>query len=175
MKFVDVNEGDWFYDSVYWAVEQKITEGTSETTFSPKRGCTRGQMVTFLWRAAGEPKAKNPVNPFADVTAGKYYYDAVLWAVEQGITNGTSETTFSPNDTCTRGQIVTFLWRYCGKPQPSGGENPFLDLKKDAYYYDAVQWAVEQKITEGITAELFKPGNTCTRAQGVTFLYRAMK
>lgn len=175
MPFVDVKVGDWFYDSVLWALERDITEGTSATTFSPARGCTRGQMVTFLWRAAGEPKANNPVNPFEDVKEGAYYYDAVLWAVEQGVTNGTSETTFEPDSICTRGQSVTFLWRYYGKPQSSDVDNPFADVKKGAYYYDAVLWAVEHGITNGVKLDLFAPNHMCTRAQSAAFLYRAMK
>ena len=175
MPFVDVKEDDWFYDSVLWALERDITEGTSTTTFSPARGCTRGQMVTFLWRAAGEPKANNPVNPFEDVKEGAYYYDAVLWAVEQGITNGTSETTFEPDSVCTRGQSVTFLWRYYGKPQSSDVDNHFADVKKGAYYYDAVLWAVEHGITNGVKSDLFAPNHMCTRAQSAAFLYRAMK
>ena len=175
MPFVDVKEGDWFYDSVLWALERDITEGTSTTTFSPARGCTRGQMVTFLWRAAGEPKANNPMNPFEDVKEGAYYYDAVLWAVEQGVTNGTSETTFEPDSVCTRGQSVTFLWRYYGKPQSSDVDNHFADVKKGAYYYDAVLWAVEHGITNGVKSDLFAPNHMCTRAQSAAFLYRAMK
>ena len=143
--------------------------------FSPGAGCTRAQVVTFLWRAAGEPQPKSENNPFADVQKGQYYYKAVLWAVEKGITTGTSPTTFRPDQTCTRGQIVTFLWRYFGEPEPKTGNNPFEDVKDSDYFYKAVLWAVENGITTGTTATTFRPEQTCTRAQIVTFLYRAMR
>ena len=170
--FVDVKEGAYYYDAVLWAVEQKITSGTSATTFSPDASCTRAQMVTFLWRAAGSPKVENGKNPFADVKADAYYYDAVLWAVEKGVTSGTSATTFSPDATVTRGQTVTFLYRNAGSPEVSG-TMPFTDVEADAYYAKAVQWAVQQKITTGTSETTFSPMSDCTRGQIVTFLYRA--
>ena len=170
--FVDVKEGVYYYDAVLWAVEQKITSGTSATTFSPDTSCTRAQMVTFLWRAAGSPKVENGKNPFTDVKADAYYYDAVLWAVEKGVTSGTSATTFSPDATVTRGQTVTFLYRNAGSPEVSG-TMPFTDVEADAYYAKAVQWAVQQKITTGTSETTFSPMSDCTRGQIVTFLYRA--
>ena len=170
--FVDVKEGAYYYDAVLWAVEQKITSGTSATTFSPDASCTRAQMVTFLWRAAGSPKVENGKNPFTDVKADAYYYDAVLWAVEKGVTSGTSATTFSPDATVTRGQTVTFLYRNAGSPEVSG-TIPFTDVEADAYYAKAVQWAVQQKITTGTSESTFSPMSDCTRGQIVTFLYRA--
>ena len=170
--FVDVKEGAYYYDAVLWAVEQKITSGTSATTFSPDASCTRAQMVTFLWRAAGSPKVENGKNPFTDVKADAYYYDAVLWAVEKGVTSGTSATTFSPDATVTRGQTVTFLYRNAGSPEVSG-TMPFTDVEADAYYAKAVQWAVQQKITTGTSETTFHPMSDCTRGQIVTFLYRA--
>ena len=170
--FVDVKEGAYYYDAVLWAVEQKITSGTSATTFSPDASCTRAQMVTFLWRAAGSPKVENGKNPFTDVKADAYYYDAVLWAVEKGVTSGTSATTFSPDATVTRGQTVTFLYRNAVSPEVSG-TMPFTDVEADAYYAKAVQWAVQQKITTGTSETTFSPMSDCTRGQIVTFLYRA--
>ena len=170
--FVDVKEGAYYYDAVLWAVEQKITSGTTATTFSPEASCTRAQMVTFLWRAAGSPKVENGKNPFTDVKADAYYYDAVLWAVEKGVTSGTSATTFSPDATVTRGQTVTFLYRNAGSPEVSG-TMPFTDVEADAYYAKAVQWAVQQKITTGTSETTFSPMSDCTRGQIVTFLYRA--
>ena len=170
--FVDVKEGAYYYDAVLWAVDQKITSGTSATTFSPDASCTRAQMVTFLWRAAGSPKAENTKNPFTDVKADAYYYDAVLWAVEKGVTSGTSATTFSPDATVTRGQTVTFLYRNAGSPDVTG-TMPFTDVEADAYYAKAVLWAVQQKITTGTSETTFSPANDCTRGQIVTFLYRA--
>ena len=175
-RFDDVqNESDYFFDPVYWAVDKGITTGTSEKLFSPDAGCTRAQVVTFLWRAAGKPEPTSSVNPFDDVAEGQYYYKAVLWAVEKGITTGTSATTFRPERTCTRGQIVTFLWRYFGEPEPETTKNPFEDVPESQYYYKAILWAVENNITTGTTPTTFRPDNTCTRAQIVTFLYRAMK
>ena len=172
--FVDVSASDYYYDAVLWAVGKGITGGTSATTFDPSGNCTRAQAVTFLWRAAGSPAPKTKVMPFTDVPAGSYYHDAVLWAMEQGITKGTSDTAFSPNTTCTRAQIVTFLWRANGSPAVSGSA-AFTDVAADAYYAAAVAWAEKNGITGGIDGGLFGSGNTCTRAQIVTFLYRAMK
>ena len=170
--FTDVPAGSYYEDAVIWAVDKGITTGTSATTFNPNGICTRAQAVTFLWRAAGSPAAKSAVMPFADVKAGSYYYDAVLWAVENGITKGTSDTMFSPDATCTRAQIVTFLWRSQKSPA-AGMANPFADVAADTYYIDAVLWAVKHNITVGTTFSIFGPDEECTRAQIVTFLYRA--
>ena len=165
-------KGNWAHDPIDWAVSNEITNGTSASTFSPEEGCTRAQVVTFLWRAAGQPASASSTNPFTDVKPGAYYYNAVLWAVENGITNGTSDKTFSPDETCTRAQIVTFLWRYEGQPAPTSTNNPFADVKTSAYFGRAVLWAVERGITNGTSATTFAPEDTCTRAQVVTFLYR---
>ena len=171
--FVDVPEGSYYEEAVNWAVEKGITTGTDATHFSPDGICTRAQAVTFLWRAAGSPAAKSAVMPFTDVKAGSYYYDAVLWAVENGITKGTSETMFSPDATCSRAQIVTFLWRSQKSPA-AGTANPFTDVKASAYYADAVLWAVKEDVTKGTTNTTFSPDATCTRAQIVTFIWRAL-
>ena len=171
--FQDVPSDAYYFEAVNWAVANNVTNGTSETTFSPNVGCTRAQVVTFLWRAAGQPEPTEGTNPFTDVKEGTYYYKAVLWAVEKGITNGTSETTFDPDETCTRGQIVTFLWRREGKPAPTGANNPFADVKPSAYFGSAVLWAVETGITNGTSETTFEPNEDCTRAQVVTFLWRA--
>ena len=170
--FTDVPAGSYYEDAVIWAVDKGITTGTSATTFNPNGICTRAQAVTFLWRAAGSPAAKSSAMPFADVKAGSYYETAVLWAVENGITKGTSDTMFSPDATCTRAQIVTFLWRSQKSPA-AGTANPFTDVKASAYYADAVLWAVKHNITVGTTFSIFSPDEECTRAQIVTFLYRA--
>ena len=176
-RFSDVTDsGAFYYNAVYWAVGHtpQITNGTTPTTFSPKNGCTRAQVVTFLWRAAGCPAPASGKNPFTDVKSGAYYYDAVLWAVEKGVTNGTSETTFSPNAVCTRAQVVTFLWRYKGSPLPSVSKNPFWDVSHGSYYFDAVLWATDKGITNGVSATSFGPSATCTRGHVVTFLFRAV-
>ena len=167
--------GAYYEDAVLWAVSEGITSGTTANTFSPNAACTRAQAVTFLWRAAGSPAPKSAAMPFTDVAEGSYYYDAVLWAVENGITGGTDAVHFSPNATCTRAQAVTFLWRAAGSPAPKSEVNPFTDVKADAYYSDAVLWAVEQGITSGTSVTTFCPSANCTRAQIVTFLYRCMK
>ena len=172
--FVDVPVGSYYEDAVDWAVENGITQGTDDTHFSPDGICTRAQAVTFLWRAAGSPEPKTSTMPFTDVNAGSYYYDAVLWAVENGITKGTSDTTFSPNMTCSRAQIVAFLWR-SEKSPAAGTANPFADVKSTAYYADAVLWAVKENITKGTTNTTFSPDADCTRAQIVTFLWRCKK
>ena len=172
--FLDVPAGAYYEDAVVWAVGKGITSGTNATTFDPNGTCTRAQAVTFLWRAAGSPTPKTKLMPFPDVPVGSYYWNAVLWAIEQGITEGTSYLTFSPNDSCTRAQIVTFLWRAKGTPAVSGNA-PFTDVAPDAYYAAAVTWAEKNGITGGIGNGLFGSNNTCTRAQIVTFLYRAMK
>ena len=172
--FVDVATGSYYEDAVDWAVENGITKGTDDTHFSPDGICTRAQAVTFLWRTAGSPKPETRAMPFTDVPVGSYYYDAVLWAVENGITKGTSDTTFSPNMTCTRAQIVAFLWR-SEKSPAAGTANPFADVKSTAYYADAVLWAVKENITKGTTSTTFSPNADCTRAQIVTFLWRCKK
>lgn len=169
--FNDVKPGDYFYDAVNWAVEKGITTGTSATTFSPNASCTRAQIVTFLWRASGSPEPKTASNPFTDVAANAYYCKAVLWAVENGITTGTSATTFSPGAPCTRAQGVTFLWRANGSKAASAAAS-FTDVASDAYYAPAVAWAAEQNVTGGVGNGLFSPDTTCTRAQIVSMLYR---
>ena len=169
--FNDVKPGDYFHDAVNWAVEKGITTGTSATTFSPNASCTRAQIVTFLWRASGSPEPKTASNPFTDVAANAYYCKAVLWAVENGITTGTSATTFSPDAPCTRAQGVTFLWRANGSKAASAAAS-FTDVASDAYYAPAVAWAAEQNVTGDVGNGLFSPDTTCTRAQIVSMLYR---
>ena len=173
-EFIDVPAGSYFYEAVMWAVENGVTTGISASRFDPNGVCTRAQAVTFLWRAAGSPAPETSTMPFTDVPVGSYYYDAVLWAVENGITKGTSDTTFSPNMTCTRAQIVTFLWR-SEKSPAAGTANPFADVKSTAYYAGAVLWAVKEDITKGTTGTTFSPDADCTRAQIVTFLWRCKK
>ncbi len=170
--FDDVDDGAYYADPVTWAVYMGVTAGTGATTFSPEDGCTRGQVVTFLWRAAGEPEPTGAENPFRDVGEDDYFRKAVLWAVENGITKGTGKTTFSPDDVCTRGQIVTFLHRSAGSPAPEETDDPFDDVKTDDYFRDAVLWAVSKDITKGTSKNRFSPSETCTRGQIVTFLYR---
>ena len=172
ITFNDVPEGAFYADAVAWAVENDITNGTSPTTFSPGNVCTRGQVVTFLWRAKNCPEPKTAVNPFEDVTAGKYYEKAVLWAVEKGITNGLDAAHFGPDAECTRGQVVTFLWRAEEMPEPAKTDNPFTDVENSRFYYKAILWAVERGITNGMDASHFLPDGICTRSQVVTFLYR---
>ena len=175
MNFIDVETTDYFYNSVKWAVGKNITNGTSSTTFSPYKSCTRAEIVTFLWRAAGSPEPTTTRNPFRDVNAVTHssYYKAILWASQKGITSGTSTTAFSPDQVCTRAQIVTFLYRYAG--QPSGYySNPFKDVgaTSEASYYNAIRWAVGKGITSGTSATTFSPYASCNRAEAVTFLYR---
>ena len=172
ISFRDVKQSDYYYDAVKWAVEKGITEGTSTETFSPHASCTRAQTVTFLWRAAGSPEPTGTVNPFSDLSPNAYYYKAVLWAVENGITQGTSTDTFSPDATVTRGQTVTFLHRAAGAPS-HGGNAAFLDISDNDYYSDAVAWAEQNGITSGTGNGKFAPNAVCTRAQIVTLLYRA--
>ena len=172
MSFVDVEKGQYYYDAVIWAANEGITGGTSADTFSPNANCSRGQVVTFLHRMIGSPEPAAITLPFADVKTTDYFYKPVKWAYGSKITGGTSETTFSPETGCTRAQVVTFLWRTAGQPEPMGKDNPFSDVKSDSYYYDAVLWAVEQGITGGTSTSTFSPDNNCTRAQVVTFLYR---
>lgn len=170
--FSDVPAGAFFADAVAWAVARGVTNGTTATTFSPYASCTRAQMVTFLWRAAGSPAPKGTAKGFTDISAGAYYYNAVLWAVEQGITSGTTAETFSPDATCTRAQTVTFLYRSAGSPAAESAG--FSDVDGGAYYANAVAWAVAQGVTNGTTAATFSPNSNCTRGQIVTFLYRYM-
>lgn len=171
--FTDVPADAYYAEAVQWAVAKGITTGTSATTFSPESGCTRGQIVTFLWRAAGSPVVSDAVG-FTDVAADAYYAEAVRWAVAQGITAGTSATTFSPESVCTRGQIVTFLFRANGQTAAAAQANPFHDVAVDSYYYAAVLWAAESGITAGTSATTFSPDAACTRGQIMTFLFRAM-
>ena len=168
--FVDVPEDEFYVDPVLWALQEGLTTGTTENTFSPYKNATRGEVVTFLWRAMGEPKAEI-ANPFNDVTEGDFYYEAVLWAYEQGITTGVEEDRFAPQDECTRAQTVTFLWRTMGKPEAQS-EATFADVAPDSYYATAVAWAVENGITFGMGGGYFGVNSTCIRAQIVTFLYR---
>ena len=170
-EFKDIANDSYYYDAVQWAVEKGITEGTSAEAFSPGASCTRAQMATFLWRAAGSPAPKSTTNPFKDISSTDYFYNAVLWAVENGITSGTGADTFSPATTVTRGQTVTFLYRAAGSPAVSGGS--FSDVAADAYYAKAVAWANENGITSGVGSNKFAPNADCTRAQIVTLLYRA--
>ena len=170
--FNDVPASAYYYDAVYWAVENGVTYGTTDTTFTPERTVTRAEMVTFLWRAHGSPEPESSVNPFTDVSSSAYYYDAVLWAVENGVTNGTSAATFSPDATVTRAQAVTFQWRAAGSPAVSGGS--FADVTDDAYYADAVTWAVDGGVTYGTGGNNFSPDVGVSRAQAVTFLYRQL-
>lgn len=170
-NFHDVSRLDYFYDAVKWAAENGIASGTGRYTFSPNAVCTRAQTVTFLWRAAGSPLPRYRVCPFTDVNPRDYYYDAVLWAVEQGITTGLNATTFGPDVTVTRGQVATFLYRAASAAKPSTF-NPFTDVKTTAYNYNAILWAYDNRITTGTSDTTFSPDAYCTRAQIVTFLYR---
>ena len=170
--FSDVKPSDYYNAPVIWAGENGITQGVSATQFCPGNPCTRAQLVTFLWRAAGSPEPENSTNPFTDVNPKAYYAKAVLWAVENGITNGTSKTEFSPDAKCTRAQIVTFIYRAAGESEVESAGNTFTDVNPKAYYAKAVLWAVENGITNGYANGEFRPDNTCTRGQGVTFLYR---
>ena len=169
--FADVANNAYYVDAVEWMLKREVTQGTTETTFSPNLNCTRAQIVTFLWRAAGSPEPKGTVS-FADVPAGSYYAKAVAWAIENGITGGTGNGKFSPNATCTREQAVAFLYRASGSPAVSGG-SAFSDVAASAYYADAVAWAEQNGVTGGIGNGEFGTGSDCTRAQIVTFLYRA--
>ena len=169
--FTDVAADSYYASAVQWAVQQGVTEGTSDTTFSPNDSCTRAQAVTFLWRAAGSPEPTATACPFTDVGADSYYYKAVLWAYENGITDGMTATTFAPGGTVTRAQVVTFLCRAMNGS--ASGTNPFSDVQSGAWFYEPVLWAVASGVTDGTTETTFSPTQTCTRAQIVTFLYRA--
>lgn len=170
--FVDVTEGKYYYNAVLWAYyhNPRITSGTDATHFSPSAPCTREQIVFFLWAAAGKPAPTTTDMPFSDVKASKYYYEAVLWAKENGITNGISASLFGVGKYCSREQVVTFLWRACGSVEPEG-TNPFTDVPANAYYEKAVRWAVENGVTGGTSPTTFSPKKLCTRAEVVTFLY----
>ncbi len=170
--FVDVTRGRYYYEPVYWAAKNEIVSGTDATHFSPAAGCTRAQLVTFLWRLADSPKPTRASSPFTDVLPGKYYYDAVLWAYENDIVAGLTATTFGPNKPVTRAQAVSFLYRRFG--WETEADNPFTDVAQGKYYYDAVLWAVENGVTAGLTESAFGPGNVCQRGQVVSFLYRAL-
>ena len=170
-NFFDVSAGDWFYDAVQWAEQSGVTGGAGNGMFGAKVGCTRAQVVTFLWAAAGKPEVNTADNPFVDVADNAWYAKAVLWAVEKGITGGMDASHFGPNVTCTRGQIVTFLYAAVGKPAVEGS-SAFGDVADDAWYAKAVLWAAENEVTGGIAEGKFGPNDTCTRAQVVTFLYK---
>ena len=172
LTFTDVMEDSYYYEALRWAVKNGITSGTTDTTFSPDADCTRAQMVTFLWRAAGSPDPVHTETVFADIEQASYYYKALLWAVENGITSGTSATTFSPDAVCTRGQMAMFLYRNAKTPDINDSDS-FTDVGETAYYKGAVLWAKTEGITAGTSATTFSPDATCTRAQMVTFLYRA--
>ncbi len=171
--FSDVPEGSFFYEPVLWAVENGITTGATPTTFNPNGTCLRAQVVTFLHRAAGSPEPNSRTSPFTDVKPGDFFFKPVLWAVDNGITNGTSATTFGSYDNCNRAAVVTFLWRNAGSPEPKSTTNPFVDVKTGDFFYKPVLWAVENGITNGVDATHFGPATACNRAQVVTFLYRA--
>ena len=169
LAFTDVSADAYYYDAVQWAVKNGITYGTSDTTFSPDASCTRAQMAAFLWRAAGCPEPKG-TSSFTDVPSDAYYAKAVAWVVENGITGGVGNDKFAPDDVCTRAQMAAFLCRLAGGKAEGAGT--FTDVSADAYYAEAVQWAVENGITDGVVDNRFAPDATCTRAQIVTFLYR---
>ena len=171
--FTDVNQTLWYHLPIDWAVMSGVTTGLTATTFGPDASCTRAQMVTFLWRAAGEPEPTLQSSPFVDVPAGRYYAKAVLWALENGVTTGMDDAHFAPDNTVTRAQTVTFLWRLMNKPAPSGSQS-FPDVPAGQYYSEAVAWAVEKDVTNGMGNGRFAPNDNCTRAQIVTFLYRAV-
>jgi len=172
--FKDIHESNYYFEPVLWAYfhTPQITTGVSGNEFAPKDTCKRKEIITFLWRAAGCPNPTTTKNPFTDIRPSNYYYNAVLWAAEKGITTGTSPTTFSPNEECSRKQIVTFLWRFAGCP--SGYKNKFLDVSNNAYFTEAVNWAAAKEITTGISSTEFAPHRTCKRCEAMTFLYRYM-
>lgn len=170
--FEDVSNDDYFYPAVCWAYENGIAVGTSSSTFSPDDTCTRAQIVTFLWRYAGEPIEYPSYDPFEDISYSDYYYDAVMWAYESNIVFGTSETTFSPDEKCTRAQVATILWRFEDASDASGIMNPFTDISQKNYYYNAVLWAFKNGITVGTSDNTFSPEDGCTRAHIITFLFR---
>lgn len=173
-SFTDLVPGAYYEEAVLWAVEEGIAKGMTTTTFEPGQKCTRAQVVTFLWRAAGEPEPASDQCPFVDVKADSYYYEAMLWAVEEGIAKGMDTTHFCPGEPCTRAQVAAFLRRMLGSPEPSVTETPFTDIVPSAWYYDDVLWAYGAKVTDGMTVTAFWPSYSCTRGQIVTFLYRAL-
>ena len=170
--FTDVSVKQYYAEPVSWAVAQEITNGVSKTEFAPDKTCTRAEIVTFLYRAEGKPAVTGAVNPFTDTVKGEWYETPMLWAVKNEITNGVSKTEFAPNKTCTRAEIVTFLYRVAGQPAVSGVKNPFTDTVRGEWYEDAMLWAVQNEITNGVSKTEFAPGKICTRAEAVTFLYR---
>ena len=173
--FVDMPEYDhWSYPAVQWATTNGIANGNDEFQFGTGQICTRGETMTFLWRAAGSPSPHARVSPFDDIQPSDFYYSAVLWAVEQGITDGTAEHSFSPQAQCSRGDIVTFLYRFSGEPSVAGLYSPFTDVSSDKYYYAPVCWAYSKGITDGSEDGRFLPDTCCTREQAITFLYRAV-
>ena len=174
LPFEDVGAWDYFYEPVQWAIHHDpvITGGKDDTHFAPKDPCTREQIVTFLWKAVNAPEPQSAENPFSDVKPGKYYYKAVLWANEKGVTGGVGDGKFGVGKTCTREQAMVFLWKAAGAPEPQSTENPFRDVKAGKYYYKAVLWAVENGVTSGTASGVFGVGKTCTRAQIITFLYK---
>lgn len=172
-QFTDIDANEYYFEPILWAQDVGATAGVTGTTLDPNGDCPRGQVVDFLWRAMGSPEPKSTSNPFTDVSSSDSYYKAVLWAYKSGVTSGTTVDAFSPNNTCTRGQVMTFLWRAKNKPAASGG-NLFTDVKEGEYYEIAVNWAVEESITYGTSATTFSPNATCTRAQILTFLYRCV-
>ena len=171
--FTDVKEKAFYYDAVAWAVKNNVTNGMTDTTFAPNSACNRGQVVTFLWRAAGSPEPTTTTCNFTDVKSGAFYYKAMLWAVENGITKGMTDTTFAPNAICNRGQVVTFLHRALNSPAPSATSTNFTDVSEKGFYYTAMLWAVENGVTKGMTDTTFAPTADCNRGQVVTFLFRA--
>ena len=172
VRFADVARDTYYYEAVMWAVDAKITSGTGENTFSPESSCTRAQAVAFLWRMVASPEPAAIDMPFADVKEDSFFYKPVKWAVGSRIAGGTGANIFSPDNSCTRAQAVTFLWRTAGQPKPNGKNNPFTDIEAGSYYYDAVLWAVENGIADGTDSTTFSPDDSCTRAQIVTLLYR---
>ena len=174
MPFEDVAEGKWYSDAIVWAVTNKVTDGTGANRFSPDKVCTRAQVVTFLWRAKGCPEPSSAVNPFDDAAADAYYAKAVLWAVENGVTNGVGANAFCPDLPCTRAQVVTFLSRAFGGQSRRDTVIPFTDVDEAAYYYFPTYWAYANSITAGTSETSFSPNDPCTRAQIVTFLYRVL-
>ena len=173
-EFSDVKENAYYEIPVAWAVGNKITSGTGSGKFSPSKTCTREQIVTFLWKACGSPEPESMEVTFSDVKPGKYYVKPILWAVENKITGGVGGGKFGVGKACTREQAMTFLWKACGSPEPETTENPFTDVKDGKYYVKPILWAVENKITGGVGGGKFGVGKTCTRAQIVTFLYKAV-
>ena len=172
LPFQDVKDGAYYQEPVRWAVENEIADGLSDTVFAPDGSCSRGMVLTFLWKAAGSPEPEKTEHHFEDVAPGKYYEKPILWALEKGITDGTNSTRFSPDKPCTRAQMMTFLWRSKNMPSVSG-DHSFDDVPSGSYYADAVRWAVNTEITDGLYPSRFAPEQVCTRGQAVTFLYRS--